>query len=340
MASRKHTVVTQFFFMPLSNLLVFRVSLFFLVMLMYLLTIVGNMLIITLTEVDPALRSPMYFFLRNLSFLEIGYTSSTIPKMLVNFLSKDKSISFLGCATQMCFFSFLGITECCLLAAMSYDRYVAICHPLHYTAMMSRAVCLHLSVVCWLIGLLVGVGQTTFVFILPYCRPNRINHFFCDLPPLLKLAFADTYKNEITVYTIVVTFIMVPFLLIFVSFVHILQAILNIASTTGWRKTFSTCSSHLIVVTLFFGSGIVTYLRPKSSYSLNTDKLLSLFYSVVSPMLNPLIYSLRNKELKEAPRRVMARKIFEHPQMLAIIFLITITFLLVISGHHLGISHG
>ncbi|XP_067393396.1 olfactory receptor 10A4-like [Emydura macquarii macquarii] len=309
MASRNHTVVKQFFFVPFSNLLVLRISLFFLVLLMYLLTIAGNMLIITLTVVDSALRSPMYFFLRNLSFLEIGYTSSTIPKMLVNFLSKDQSISFLGCATQMYFFTFLGITECCLLAAMSYDRYVAICHPLHYTAMMSRAVCLQLSAVCWLIGLLVGIGQTTLIFTLPYCGPNRINHFFCDLPPLLKLACTDTYKNEISIFISCVLFIMVPFLLILVSYVHILHAILKIPSATGRSKTFSTCSSHLIVVTLFFGSGIVTYLRPKSSNSLSTNKLLSLFYTVVSPMLNPLVYSLRNKEVKEAVRRVMARKI-------------------------------
>ncbi|XP_067393722.1 olfactory receptor 10A4-like [Emydura macquarii macquarii] len=309
MASRNHTVVTHFFFVPFSNLLVLRVSLFFLVLLMYLLTIVGNMLIITLTLVDPALRSPMYFFLRNLSFLEIGYTSSIIPKMLVNFLSEDQSISFLGCATQMYFFIFLGITECCLLAAMSYDRYVAICHPLHYTAMMSRAVCFQLSAVCWLIGLLVGVEQTTLIFTLPYCGPNRINHFFCDLPPVLKLACADTYKNEISIFISSVLFNMVPFLLILVSYLHILHAILKRPSAMGRSKTFSTCSSHLIVVTLFYGSAIVTYLKPKSSNSLNTDKLLSLFYTVVSPMLNPLIYSLRNKEVKEALRRVMAKKI-------------------------------
>ncbi|XP_039355327.1 olfactory receptor 10A4-like [Mauremys reevesii] len=310
MASGNHTAVTQFFFVALSNILGLRVSLFFLVLVFYLITLVSNIIIITITVVDPALRSPMYFFLRNLSSLEIGYTSSTIPKMLVNFLSEDTSISFLGCATQMYFFSFLGITECCLLAAMAYDRYVAICYPLRYTAMMSRGVCFQLSAVCWLIGVLVGVGQTTFIFTLPYCGPNRINHFFCDLPPLLKLACADTYRNEVAVYTITVTFIVVPFLLILVSYIHILHAILSIPSAAGRSKAFSTCSSHLIVVTLFFGSGIVTYLRPKSSYSLNTDKLLSLFYSVVSPMLNPLIYSLRNKEVKEALRRVMARKIF------------------------------
>ncbi|XP_024073902.1 olfactory receptor 10A4-like [Terrapene carolina triunguis] len=299
MASRNHTVLTQFFFVAFSNILELRVSLFFLVLLLYLITVVGNIFIITITVVDPALQSPMYFFLRNLSFLEIGYTSATIPKMLVNFLSEDKSISFLGCATQMYFFSFLGITECCLLAAMAYDHYMAICHPLRYTTMMSRGVCLQLSTVSWLIGVLVAVGQTTFMFTLPYCGPNKINHFFCNLPLLLKLACADTYRNEIAVFIIAVTFVTVPFLLI-----------LSIPSSVGRSKTFSTCSSHLIVVTLFFGSSIVMYLRPKSRYSLNTDKLLSLFYSVVSPMLNPLIYSLRNKEVKEALRRVMARKIF------------------------------
>lgn len=158
--------------------------------------------------------------------------------------------------------------------------------------------------------MLVGVGQTTFIFPLPYCAPISINHFFCNLPPLLQLACTDTYRNEIAVYTISVTFIMVPFLLILVSYIRILHAILSIPSAAGRSKTFSTCSSHLIMVTLFFGSGIVTYLKPKSSYSLGSDKLLSLFYSVVSPMLNPLIYSLRNKEVKEALRRVMVRKIF------------------------------
>ncbi|KAM7150766.1 LOW QUALITY PROTEIN: olfactory receptor 10A4-like [Macrochelys suwanniensis] len=280
MANGNLSVVTQFLFVSFSECLEVRVSLFFLVLVLYLITLVGNVVIITITVVDPALCSPLYFFLRNLSFLEIGYTSSTIPKMLVNFLSKDKSISFLGCATQMYFFTFLGITECCLLAAMAYDRYVAICHPLRYSSMMSRSVCLQLSAVAWLIGLLVALGQTTFIFILPFCGPNSLNHFFCDLPPLLKLACADTYRNEISIYTICVL------------------------------KTFSTCSSHLIVVTLFYGSGIMTYLRPKSSYSLHIDKLLSLFYTVVSPMLNPLIYSLRNKEVKEALRRVIVRKIF------------------------------
>ncbi|KAM6228116.1 olfactory receptor 10A4-like [Porphyrio hochstetteri] len=265
---------------------------------MYLCTLVGNILIIVITMLDAALQSPMYFFLKNLSFLEISYTTSTTPKMLVNFLTKRKDISLLGCATQMYAFSLLGITECCLLAAMDYDCYVAICYPLHYTTMMSWNICLLLSAVSWFIGVLVALGQTTFIFSLLYCGPNHINHWFCDLLPLLRLACVDTYKNEITTYVIAVLFIMVPFLLIVVSYVQILHTIFKMPSAKGKRKTFSTCSSHLVVVTLFYGSGIVTYLRLKTFYSSSSHKLLSLSYTLMSPMMNPLIYSLRNKDVK------------------------------------------
>ncbi|KAM6108046.1 olfactory receptor 10A4-like [Pterocles gutturalis] len=300
-------VVTYFQFLPFSSIPEIQGSLFGLVLLMYLSTLVGNILIIVITTVDVALHSPMYFFLKNLSFLEIGYTTSTIPKMLVKFLTQRKSISFLGRAIQMYAFSLLGITECCLLAAMAYDRYVAICHPLHYMTMMSWNVCFLLSAVSWLIGVLVAFGQTTFIFTLPYCGPNRINHFFCDLPPLLKLACVDTYKNEITTYIIAVLFIMIPFLLIIVSYVQILHTIFKMPSASDKRKTFSTCSSHLVVVTLFYGSGIVTYLRPKAHYSSSNNKLLSLSCTLMSPMTNPLIYSLRNKEVKQALKRLIAK---------------------------------
>ncbi|NWI62673.1 O10A4 protein, partial [Todus mexicanus] len=300
MISRNHTVVTYFLFSPFSSIPAIQSSLFCLVLFMYLSTLVGNILIIIITMLDVTLHSSMYFFLKNLSFLEIGYTTSTIPKMLVNFLTKRKGISFLGCATQMYVFSLLGITECCLLAVMAYDRYVAICHPLHYMTMMSWNNCFLLSAVSWLIGFLVALGQTTLIFTLPYCGPNRINHFFCDLPPLLKLACVSTYKNEITTYVIAALFILVPFLLIVVSYVRILHTIFMMPSAGGKRKTFSTCSSHLVVVSLFYGSGIVTYLRPKSFYSSSSNKLVSLFYTLMSPMMNPLIYSLKNKEVKQS----------------------------------------
>nr|XP_023967243.1 olfactory receptor 10C1-like [Chrysemys picta bellii] len=304
------TVVTEFILTGLSNCPAIRFSLFVAFLLIYLITLSGNGLIFIAIGTEAKLHNPIHFFLSNLSLLDICWPTATMPEMLENFLSESNTISFTGCMLQLYFLVALAGMECCLLAAMAYDRYMAICHPLRYTTMMSRGVCLQLSTVSWLIGVLVGVGQTTFMFTLPYCGPNRINHFFCDLPPLLKLACADTYRNEIAVFIIAVTFVTVPFLLILVSYVRILHAIFSIPSAAGRSKTFSTCSSHLIVVTLFFGSSIVMYLRPKSRYSLNTDKLLSLFYSVVSPMLNPLIYSLRNKEVKEALRRVMARKIF------------------------------
>ncbi|NWH46157.1 O10A4 protein, partial [Fregata magnificens] len=307
MTSWNHTVVTYFQFLPFSSIPEIQGSLFCLVLLMYLSTLVGNILIILITMVDAALHSPMYFFLKNLSFLEIGYTTSTIPKMLVNFLTQRKGISFLGCAMQMYAFSLLGITECCLLSAMAYDRYVAICHPLRYTTMMSWNKCFLLSAVSWLIGVLVALGQTTLIFTLPYCGPNRINHLFCDLLPLLKLACVDTYKNEVTTYVIAVFFITVPFLLIVASYIWILHTIFKLPSAAGKRKTFSTCSSHLVVVTLFYGSGIVTYLTPKAFYSSNSNKLLSLSYTLVSPMMNPLIYSLRNKEVKQALKRLIAK---------------------------------
>ncbi|KAM6114778.1 olfactory receptor 10A4-like [Phoenicopterus ruber ruber] len=255
MTSRNYTVVTYFQFLPFSNIAEIQGSLFCLVLLMYLSTLVGNILIIMVTVVDAALHSPMYFFLKNLSFLDIGYTTSTIPKMLVNFLAKGKGISFLGCA-----FSLLGVIECCLLAAMAYDCYVAICHPLHYTTMMSWNKCFLLSAVSWLTGVLVALGKTTFIFTLPYCGPNRINHFFCDLPPRLKLACVATYKNEITICIVAVLFILVLFLLIVVSYVQLLHTIFKMPSAGSTRKTFSTCSSHLVVVTLFYGPAIVTYL--------------------------------------------------------------------------------
>ncbi|XP_057272039.1 olfactory receptor 10A4-like [Pezoporus wallicus] len=307
--SRNHTVVTYFQFLPFSSIPEIQGFLFCLVLFMYISTLVGNILIITITMVDAALHSPMYFFLKNLSFLEIGYTTSIIPKMLVNLLIKRKGISFLGCATQMYAFSLFGITECCLLAAMAYDRYLAICHPLHYMTMMSWSTSFLLSAVSWLVGVLVALWQTTLIFTLPYCGPKRINHFFCDLPPLLKLACGATYKNEITIYIVAVVFIMVPFLFIVASYVQILHTIFKMPTAKGKRKTFSTCFSHLVVVTLFYGSGIVTYLRPKAFYSSSSNKLLSLSYTLMSPVMNPLIYSLRNKEVKQALKRLIAKKI-------------------------------
>ncbi|XP_066485460.1 olfactory receptor 10A7-like [Tiliqua scincoides] len=302
------TGLIEFILQGLSDDPKLQVILFSIFLAIYIITLAGNLLIILLTLADPALHTPMYFFLRNLSFLEICYTSVNIPKMLDNLLSGNKSISFIGCAVQTYFTFFLGGSECFLLASMSYDRYIAICKPLHYPVLMSRKVYTSLAVASWLSGFFMSFGHTSMVFTLPFCASNVINHFFCDIPPLLKLACGDTSRIEIAVFAVAMVFISLPFILILLSYAGIIAAILRISSSAGRKKTFSTCSSHLIVVTLFFGSGCITYLKPNSTYSPNTDKYLSLFYTVVSPILNPVIYSLRNKEVNGALRRIFGRK--------------------------------
>uniref|UniRef100_A0A8C0H2V8 Olfactory receptor n=1 Tax=Chelonoidis abingdonii TaxID=106734 RepID=A0A8C0H2V8_CHEAB len=304
-----HSDVTEFILRGFRILYPFQICPFVLVLLTYFTTIAGNTLIIVTILVDRGLHTPMYFFLGNLSFLDIWYTSNIIPKMLQGFLAEEGVvISFSGCVTQLYIFGSQAATEILLLTVMAYDRYLAICNPLRYTALMNARVCVELASCSWLGGFLFNPVIMAWIYRLRFCGPNEIDHFFCDFMPLL--ACADTDRNEVAVYTIAVSVIVVSFLLILLSYIHILHIILSISSAAGRSKAFSTFSSHLIVVTLFFKSSFVTYLRPKSSYSLNNDTLLSLFYSVVSPMLNPLIYSLRNKEVKEALRRVMTRKIF------------------------------
>ncbi|XP_052019129.1 olfactory receptor 10C1-like isoform X1 [Apodemus sylvaticus] len=283
--------------------------LFTLILLMFSVSLTGNALIALAICTSPALHTPMYFFLANLSLLEIGYTCSVMPKMLQSLVSEAREISREGCATQMFFFTFFGITECCLLAAMAFDRCMAICAPLHYATQMSPGVCAHLAIVSWGMGCIVGLGQTNFIFSLNFCGPCEIDHFFCDLPPLLALACGDTSQNEAAIFVAAVLCISSPFLLIIYSYVRILVAVLLMPSPEGRHKALSTCSSHLLVVTLFYGSGSITYLRPKSSYLPVLDKLLALFYTAVTSMLNPIIYSLRNKEIKAALKRALGLKI-------------------------------
>lgn len=304
------TTLTKFILLGLSDEPNLQIALFYAFLIIYTMILAGNLLIILLTLADPALHTPMYFFLRNLSFLEICYTSVNVPQMLVNLFSGEKSISFIGCATQTYFTFFLGGSECFLLASMAYDRYLAICKPLHYPVLMSQKVCLSLAVVSWLSGFLMSFGHTRMVFTLPFCGSNVINHFFCDIPPLLELACGDTSRTEAAVFAVAMIFVTIPFILILMSYVGILSSILKISSSEGRKKTFSTCSSHLTVVTLFFGSACIIYLKPKSTYSPNTDKYLSLFYTVVGPILNPLIYSLRNKDVRGAFMRMWKRKPF------------------------------
>ncbi|NXF75777.1 O10C1 protein, partial [Sclerurus mexicanus] len=294
------TSVIMFVFVGFSHQKDMKVIFFFLFLSVYIITVLGNLIILLVISMDPVLHTPMYFFLRNLSFLEICYTSVTLPRMLVNLLSGDMSISFAGCAAQMYFFVFFGATECYLLVAMAYDRYRAICSPLHYMDIMNKKVCMQLAASSWICGSLVALGHTISVFSLPFCGSNTINHFFCEIQPVLMLVCGDTYWNEIHIILGGVFVILMPFVLILVSYGLIISSILKIKSAKGRYKAFSTCFSHITVVTLFYGTGVYTYIRPKSSYSLDVDKVLALFYSVVTPILNPIIYSLRNREVKGA----------------------------------------
>uniref|UniRef100_A0A2K5PAB1 Olfactory receptor n=2 Tax=Cebus imitator TaxID=2715852 RepID=A0A2K5PAB1_CEBIM len=308
MAMGNWTRISEFILMSFSSLPTEIQSLLFLTFLtIYLVTLMGNSLIILVTLADPMLHSPMYFFLRNLSFLEIGFNLVIVPKMLGTLLAQDKTISFLGCATQMYFFFFFGVAECFLLATMAYDRYVAICSPLHYPVIMNQRTRAKLAAASWFPGFPVATVQTTWLFSFPFCGTNKVNHFFCDSPPVLRLVCADTALFEIYAIVGTILVVMVPCLLILCSYTRIAAAILKIPSAKGKHKAFSTCSSHLLVVSLFYISSSLTYFRPKSNNSPDSKKLLSLFYTVVTPMLNPIIYSLRNSEVKNALSRTFHR---------------------------------
>nr|XP_002708633.1 olfactory receptor 10A5-like [Oryctolagus cuniculus] len=313
MATGNWTRVSQFILMSFSSLPTEIQSFLFLTLLIiYLVTLTGNSLIILVTLADPMLHSPMYFFLRNLSFLEIGLNLVIVPKMLGTLLAQDTTISFLGCATQMYFSFFFGVAECFLLATMAYDRYVAICSPLHYPVIMNERTRAKLAAASWFPGFPVASVQTTWLFSFPFCD-NKVNHFFCDSPPVLRLVCADTALFEVYAIVGTILVVMIPCLLILCSYTRITAAILKIPSARGKRKAFSTCSSHLLVVSLFYVSLSITYFRPKSNNSPESKKLLSLSYTVVTPMLNPIIYSLRNNEVKNALGRTFHKVLaFRH----------------------------
>ncbi|XP_001514059.3 olfactory receptor 10AG1-like [Ornithorhynchus anatinus] len=300
--------VEEFVLLGFLDLPKLREFLFGIFLFSYMIILAGNGLIIIITATDQTLHTPMYFFLRNLSFLEICYTSVTLPRMLMSLQTQDGTISFLSCAAQMCFLLMLGATECFLLAVMAYDRYVAICNPLRYPIIMSHKACVLLAAGSWISDIPVQIGQTSQIFSLPFCNSNKLNHFFCDIPPVLELACGDTSMNQLSVYAAALLFVTAPFLLILVSYVKIISTILKLPSATGRRKAFSTCSSHLIVVTSFFGSAIITYLWPKSSHSVDVDKFLSLFYTTVIPLFNPMVYSLRNKEVTVALKKFLSQR--------------------------------
>ncbi|XP_072506508.1 olfactory receptor 10P22-like [Notamacropus eugenii] len=301
------TGVSEFILLGFSYLGVYQGALFWAVLFIYLITLLGNSLIITLTLLDPALRTPMYFFLRHLSVIEILYTTTIVPRMLIDLLSSHPAMSPASCFTQMYFFALFGIAECCLLTVMAYDRYAAICQPLHYAMLMKWQVCVGMVGASYLMGITTGTTHSIFIFTLPFPGTNIVHHFLCDILPVLRLAHGDTFWGEVGNLAVTLLFIMTPFALILFSYVRILITILGVASAQGRQKVFSTCSSHLMVVTLFFGTTTLTYMKPGSSATQDTDQIISLFYTVVTPMLNPFIYTLRNKEVIGALRRKVTK---------------------------------
>ncbi|XP_028732242.1 olfactory receptor 2A5 [Peromyscus leucopus] len=273
--------------------------------LFYTFTLLGNGVILGLIWLDSRLHTPMYFFLSHLAVVDISYASNNVPKMLANLLDKKKTISFAPCIMQTFLYMAFAHTECLILVMMSYDRYVAICHPLQYSVIMGWKVCTIMAVVSWACGSLLALVHVILILRLPFCGPHQINHFFCEILSVLKLACADTMLNQVVIFAASVFILVGPLCLVLVSYTRILIAILKIQSGDGRRKAFSTCSSHLCVVGLFFGSAIVMYMAPKSQNPETQQKILSLFYSLFNPMLNPLIYSLRNAEVKGAVKRVL-----------------------------------
>ncbi|XP_006038561.1 olfactory receptor 5V1-like [Alligator sinensis] len=295
------TFVTEFILLGFGDLPELQTFLFMLFLVTYLLTLVGNILIVALVVTDQQLHTPMYFFLENLSFLEICYTSTILPKMLLSLLTKENGISLSGCFFQFYVFASLACSECYLLSVMSYDRYLAICKPLHYGALMNTRFRIQLAVGSWISGFMSPIFTTSMLASqLTFCGSNKIDHFFCDYTPLLVLSCSNTRSTEIAMSFIGSVCTVPPFLLTVTSYICIIATILKIPSTTGRKKAFSTCSAHLLVVTIFYGALMTVYLLPKNDVLRDQNKLFSLFYTVLTPLLNPLIYSLRNKDFRAA----------------------------------------
>nr|XP_056704460.1 olfactory receptor 10AC1-like [Euleptes europaea] len=299
----------EFLLLGFSDLSHLRGLLFFIFLTVHVATLVGNLLILLAVAAEHS-RPPMLFFLCQLSAIELCYTLVIVPKTLADLVSPGRStISFVGCAAQMHFFVALGGAECFLLAAMAYDRYAAICRPLRYAAMMSQEFCLQLAVTCCLGGFAVSLGLTMAVFRLPFCSSHRIDHFFCDIPALLHLACTKSYASELPLLAACVLLLLLPFGLILISYAYIAAAVVRIRDSAGRGKAFSTCASHLAVSLLHYGCATFMYVRPKSNYSPSRDKMLSLVYTNITPLLYPLIYSLRNKEIKGAVRKLLQKKV-------------------------------
>nr|XP_028560107.1 olfactory receptor 2AP1-like [Podarcis muralis] len=301
------TGITEIILLGFRNVENLNILLFLLFLVIYIVTLSGNLLIVVLVMAEQHLHTPMYFFLSNLSFVEICYTSTILPRMLNSFLTGDKTISFVGCILQMHIFSTLGATECYLLAVMSYDRYLAICRPLHYVTLMDNRTCILLVSVSWLIGSLLITILTSLLTQLTFCSQYQIDHFFCDFTPVVRLSCSDTRVIETAAFITSSIGILPTFLITVTSYIFIISTILKIPSVTGRQKAFSTCSSHLTVVSVFYGSLTFVYILPTSGKFKDLNKVFSFLYTILTPMANPFIYSLRNKDVKDILRKALCQ---------------------------------
>ncbi|XP_066110100.1 olfactory receptor 5AN1-like [Saccopteryx bilineata] len=305
---RNITEITHFILLGFSDFPRILAGLFVVFLLIYIMTLTWNLCLIVLIRMDSHLHTPMYFFLSNLSFIDICYATSTAPKMLSNFFQEQQTITFVGCAVQYFVFSTMGLSESCVMAAMAYDRYAAICNPLLYSSIMSPSLCVWMVLGSYLAGLSGSISQLCAMLQLHFCGPNVINHFFCDMPQLLVLSCTDTFFVQLMTAILILIFGIINALLIMISYVYIVLSIMKITSTRGRSKAFNTCASHLTAVTLFYTSSIFVYLSSSIGGSSIFDRFVSVFYTAVIPMLNPLIYSLRNKEIKDALKRLQKKR--------------------------------
>ncbi|MBZ3882659.1 Olfactory receptor 5B2 [Sciurus carolinensis] len=302
-----NTKVNEFRLLGLTDTPELQVPLFIMFTLVYLITVIGNLGMILLILLDSRLHTPMYFFLSNLSLVDCVYSSAVTPKVMAGLLTGDEVISYGGCAAQMFFFVAFASVDCFLLAVMASDRHAAVCKPLHYTTTMTRSACVRMAVACYVWGFVESTIHTGFTFSLSFCRSHLVHHFFCDIPAVLALSCSDIYTNEIVLFILAAFNVFFALTVILTSYLFIFIAILRMGSAEGQKKAFSTCASHLTAVTIFYGTVIFMYLQPSASHSMDNDQMASVFYTIIVPMLNPIVYSLRNKEVHNAFKKVIEK---------------------------------
>ncbi|XP_057610049.1 olfactory receptor 2B2-like [Chionomys nivalis] len=314
MWTNNQSLIDGFILLGFSDQSWLETPLFVIFLVAYIFALFGNISIILVSRLDPQLDSPMYIFVSNLSLLDLCYTTSTVPQMLVNLSGPEKTISYGGCVAQLYIFLALGSTECILLAIMAFDRFAAICKPLHYPVIMSQRRCIYMATGTWISGFANSLVQSTLTVVVPRCGQRVIDHFFCEVPALLKLACTDTTANEAELNVLGALLLLVPLSLILGTYVFIAQAVLKLRSAESRWKAFNTCASHLLVVFLFYFTAISMYVQPPSSYSHDRGKIMALFYGIVTPTLNPFIYTLRNKDVKAALRRTLTKEFWVKPR--------------------------